>query len=250
MFMRLVQMKVEAEHLPEFRKDYEDRVLPFLSKTPGCLYAALMSSNHQPGDFISLTLWDKQQSAEIYESTGTFSRLIEAANKFFSTSSEWRVYLTENLTMEYEPVREEPHVDSYQVALADREKKIPGENALFVRIVTPEIREGMEDEFQRIYQQEVLPALLRTPGCRSGYLTRHGTDRTKFLSISLWDSVEQAAAYERSGTFQRLVEKLEHTFSDIYQWKRQLQSERAAAAPKSKQLSVEGYDVVIGKTFV
>ncbi len=250
MFMRLVQMKVDAEHFPEFRRNYEERVLPRLSETPGCLYAALMRSNHQPGESISLTLWDKKQSAESYESNGTFAQLIEGVGQYMAASSEWRVYLTKNLTMEYEAVPEEPHVDRYQVASADKERKIPGESALFVRIVAPEIRPGMEDEFQRIYEGEVLPALLHTPGCRSGYLTRHGTDRTKFLSISLWDSAEQAAAYERSGAFRQLVEKLEHTFSDIYLWKRQLQSERGASTSKSEQLSVEGYDIVVGKTFI
>ncbi|HUN64936.1 MAG TPA: antibiotic biosynthesis monooxygenase [Bacteroidota bacterium] len=248
--MRLVQMKLEPEHVPAFHRNYDEKVIPLLRDTPGCLYASLLSSTHAPGDCISFTLWDKPQSAEHYEHGGLFDRLMDGVNEYLAPSSEWRVHLTENLTMEYNPVPEAPRIDAYEIALTDQDKSIPAENALFVRIVAPELRPDMAPEFQHIYNTEILPVLRGVPGFRNGYLSRNDADHSKFLSITLWDSGAQAAAYESSGLFRRLTDRMKHTFSDIYQWKMQMQNEKRGQTPVAEHLSVEGYAVITGKRFV
>ncbi len=250
MYMRMVQMKLEPESVPEFHKNYDERVLGTLKDIPGCLYAGLLESTHAPGECISLTLWDKPQSAADYERRGAFRGLMEGVGRYLAPSSEWRVQLKDDLTLAYEPVVEEPHVNAYEVTPVDRERAIPSERALFVRIVTPELRPECADEFEKMYNEEIFPALRDVPGLRYAYLTRSESDRSKFLSVTLWDSAEVAAAYERSGTFRELTERVRHTFSDIYQWRQRMQDAKRGEQPLTEHLSVEGYVVVTGKRFV
>jgi heme-degrading monooxygenase HmoA len=250
MYMRMVQMKLEPDNVPEFHKNYDERVFGLLKDMPGCLYAGLLESTHTPGECISLTLWDKSQSAEAYERGGAFNRLMEGVGRYLAPSSEWRVQLKDDLTMGYEPVPEEPKVDAYEVTPVDRDKAIPSEKALFVRIVAPEIRPESGDEFQKIYNEEIFPALRAVQGLRYAYLTRSESERTKFLSVTLWDSGDAAAAYEQSGLFRTLSERMRPTLSDIYQWRQRMQDEKSRDAPVSEHLSVEGFIVVAGRRFV
>ncbi len=250
MFMRMVQLKLDPDSRAEFHRNYDAHVLPVFQETPGCLYAGLLESTHAPGDTISLTLWDKQQSAEAYERGGSFGRLMEGVSRFLASAADWRVQLNEDLTMSYEPVPVEPTVNAYEAMPVDNDRAIPSEKALFVRIVTPEILPERSDEFEKLYRETIFPALRTVPGLRYAYLTRSETDRSKFLSVTLWDSGESATKYERSGLFRELTEKSRHTFSDIYEWRQRMKKEQEQDSPVSQHLSVDGYIVVTGRRFV
>lgn len=250
MFMRFVQLKLDPDRIPEFHKRYDERVIPSLQATPGCLYASLIQSIDQPGECISMTLWDKQQSAEAYESGGMYAQLMEGVTAFLADTSEWKVHLSKDLTLEYEQVAEEPIIQAYQVAAQDSSKSIPTENALFVRIVVPQVREGKEAEFQRLYHENVLPVLRGVRGCRYVYLTKSASEPGKFLSVTIWETKQDAEAYEQGGIFQQLTEKLRPTLSDVYQWKMELQKKQQSSEQSSIPLVVEGYSVVTGKNFI
>jgi quinol monooxygenase YgiN len=250
MFMRFVQLKLDPERIPEFHKVYDERVIPAFHATPGCLYASLIQSIDQPGECISMTLWDKQQSAEAYEHGGMYARLMEGVTAFLADTSEWKVHLSKDLTLEYEQVTEEPVIQAYQVAVQDSSKSIPTENALFVRIVVPQIREGKEVEFQQLYNENVLPVLRTIKGCRYVYLTKSASEPNKLLSVTIWETKLDADTYEQSGIFQQLTDKLRHTLSDVYQWKMQLQNNTQSEGVSSDNLAVEGYTVVTGKNFL
>jgi quinol monooxygenase YgiN len=138
-------------------------------------------------------------------------------------------------------------VESFEVAAsqAGQEKSQP----LFVRIVTPQIRPDKVDEFKKAYVEEILPALRTVKGCRYAYLTENVQEKNRIISITIWDRKQRAEEYEQSGIFSSLTHKLEHTFSEVYQWKMRLQKESKNQVMTSEEISVDGYTIVTGATF-
>ena len=75
-------------------------------------------------------------------------------------------------------------------------------------------------------------------------------DPNRVISLTIWDTKQDADAYERSGVFAKLVERVEHTFSEMHQWKMQLAKETHSRIITSEELSVDGFSVVTGKSFL
>jgi heme-degrading monooxygenase HmoA len=75
---------------------------------------------------------------------------------------------------------------------------------MFARHIVVSVKKDRLDEAIKIYQDRVVPAGKAQKGYRGIYLL---TDREKgkIISISLWDSAEDAAANEASGYFQTQV---------------------------------------------
>jgi heme-degrading monooxygenase HmoA len=251
MFMRLVQVKIKPETLPQMRKLYEERVIPQLQTFGNCLFAELIASSNQQDECISLTLWEKQEDAEAYERSGVFKKLVEESKPFFADSSEWKVQLTKDLTLEYEPVPEEPIIKSYSIA-SDQHATIasPGMSSLLhVRLVSATIQPGKMEEFERLYNNEILPALRTVEGCRYAYLMEGIKEQHEVISVTIWDSKQDAERYEASGLFDALKNKVKHTFSELYQWKMKLEKDPGKQARTSEDLTVLDYNIVTGKSF-
>ena len=251
MYMRLVQVKVKPEKLSEMGSLYESRVIPELQKMHSCLYASLIYSTHHPDESISLTLWETQSDAEAYERSGVYQQLVEESKPFLADSSEWKIQLSKDLTLEYGPVPEEPVVKSYVVATENHERIYPSEkpSQMYVRIVSAKIRSGKMEEFKRLYKSEVLPVLRTTKGCRYAFITEGVKERNEAISVTIWDSKEDADVYERSGLFDALKNRVRNTFSELYQWKMKLEHDVHRQVKTSEDLTVEGYNVVTGKSF-
>src|SRR5882762_6395442 len=141
MYMRLDQVRLKPEHLPELRRIYLERVIPALQGVQGCLFANLIQSDRHPEECISMTLWDDRGRAEMYEKSGKFKELLRESLPLLADSSEWKIQLSEDLTLKYEPVPEEPVVKSYEVAAAeDSHPTVQGRSSsMFVRIVSPQV---------------------------------------------------------------------------------------------------------------
>jgi quinol monooxygenase YgiN len=251
MYMRLVHMKVKSDRLGEHHKMYDEEVIPALQKVPGCLFANLIESEDHPGDCISMTLWTTKDQAEQYGRSDKFKELLQQAAPFLADSSEWKIHLSEDLTLQYEEVKEEPVVDAYEVTAGERAEGASRKQstALFIRIVSPQIREEKHEEFKNIYVNEILPALRQVKGCRYAYLTENAKEKNRIISLTIWDSKQDAEAYEQSGLFESLKTKIEHTFAEIYQWKMQLEKDSGGQVVTSEEMTVGGYKVVAGKSF-
>jgi quinol monooxygenase YgiN len=65
----------------------------------------------------------------------------------------------------------------------------------------------------RIYEQEAIPEIRAAPGNISAVLMRQQEEDETFLAITLWNSQEDAEAYDKSGAAQRVVDKVRHTFA-------------------------------------
>ena len=250
MFMRLVQVKVKSESLDIVAGLYAERIVPVLQKTPGCIYASLIRSTSNPDESISLTLWETANDADTYEQSGSFQRLMAEAQPHLSDSSEWKIQLSKDLTLEYAPVSEEPVVRSYNVTTPSTNKLPKAEKGpLYIRILSIKLQPGKTEEFAKIYQAEILPVLRSVQGCRYAFLTEGVEERNEVISLTIWDSKDAADVYESSGLFRKLTRKVQHTFSELYQWKMSAERRSSVQVTTTEDLNVKGYHVVSGKTF-
>ena len=251
MYMRLVQIEVKDGALPGLRDFYTRHTIPTLHQVKGCRYAGLMQSVHHPEQCISLTLWDSQEDAHAYESGGVYKQLLEDTRPYLSESSEYKIQLSEDLTIEYVPVHQEPLVKTYPIA-ARSEVPASGRDegtAIWLRIVSLKILPGRMDEFKRLYAEHSIPALRGVKGCRYVYLLESDERSHEVLSVTSWDSKQDAEAYENSGLFEQLLEAQKHTLSGLYQWKRSLGKVEASHSATSEDVMVEHYTVLTGKNF-
>jgi quinol monooxygenase YgiN len=251
MFMRMVQVKVKSETADQLPLLYSNKIIPTLQKTPGCLYASLIKSTHDPDEAISMTLWDSLEHAEAYEQGGMFQKLMNEIAPFLSDSSEWRIQLSKDFSWEYIPSREEPVVKSYKVTTTFPAPPSTEESAapLYVRILSVRLKPGRLEEFAALYNAEILPMLQKVQGCRYAFLTEGVTERNEVISVTIWDHKEAADVYEESGLFRKLTRKVQHTFSELYQWKLSVEKRSSVQVSSTEDLNVSGYNVVSGKVF-
>ena len=251
MHMRLVQMEITKGALSPLREFYAKRIIPALQDVMGCRYAGLTHSVHHEDQCISLTLWDSQEDAQAYEKKGVFQALMQEVHPYLSESSEFKIQLSENLTLEYVPVPNEPVVRGFPIA---ERSDIPGSahkhsSAMWLRIVSMKILPGKLDEFNRLYAEHAIPALQKAKGCRYVYLLESDERSHEVLSVTSWDSKQDAEAFENSGLFEQLLETQKHTLSGLYQWKRSLGKEQAGHSATSEDVVVEHYTVLTEKSF-
>ena len=251
MFMRLVQVKVKEGHLERLRDHYQQRIISALEGLPGCRYAGLMKSVHHSEECISLTLWDSEEDAEAYERSGMFEILLHETRPYLLESSESRLQLSQDLTLEYVPVPEEPVVSKLPVA-ARSDTLVPQREhrgAMWVRIVSLKLRTGKLEEFERLYREQVIPALRKVKGCRYIYLAERSDRVNEVLSVTSWETKEDAENYEKSGLYAALLESQGGTLSELYNWKVKEQRSAGGLAATSEDPTLEQFDVVAGKAF-
>ena len=249
--MRIVHAKYKPDLLTEIQKIFENKIIPRLQKTEGCLCVCLIKSEVQKDEGISMTLWDSQAHAEAYENSGLYQEFLKELGPFLDNSSEWKIQLSKDLVLKYQPVQEEPVIKSY-ASISHEEKKIPIQDKshfMHVRIVSVKIQSGKKETFKKIYNEEIIPALHTVKGCLYAYMTESLEEKDTILSVTIWNTKEDADTYEKSGMFNRLAEKLKPTFSDLYQWKMKLEMESGRKIATSADLTVERYSIVTGKSF-
>ena len=249
MFMRLFHLKTKSEKVDVLKSFYDAIVIPELHKINGCLFAGLLLNNTDVSEGISLTLWDTQQHAEDYEKSGLFEKLLDQAKPFLSQSTEWKVQLSEDLELEYKEEEEEPDLEHFNVTVNERVKEdlFKQHSKMYIRIVSHILQKDKIEEFRDLFIDQIIPELRNTKGCRYSYLIESMHHDNEVISLSIWDSKEDALAYEKSGAFESLINVLRPTFSQFYQWKMALDNDPGKIVSTSDDLKVSHYCVVTGK---
>ena len=93
MFVRILSLIIQEDKVDEFRKLYTDLVIPTLNDTRGCQYAFLTESVSATNEFISVTIWNRKEDAEEYESGGIYRELTNKVKHTFSKLYLWRMSL-------------------------------------------------------------------------------------------------------------------------------------------------------------
>jgi heme-degrading monooxygenase HmoA len=246
--MRFVRLSVKPEALQEYVKFFEEVDSKALHKIDGCLFAGLIRAERNSSDCIALTLWKSADHARAYEESGQYAKLLDDNRPFLIDSSEWRVQLSDDLTLQYAPVESEPQVDTFEVT-ASTEEKAPTEEELshmFLRITSANVQAGKVGAFGKIYTEKIIPALKQVDGFRHAFLVESTQDASEVLSVTVWESREKADEYEKSGRFSYLVDEVKPLLSSLYQWKFSLDSSKKDNVVTSDDLRVEGFEMLTG----
>jgi quinol monooxygenase YgiN len=251
MYMRLVSMKLKPDASVEGRQFYETRVVPQLREMEGCLYATLTENVDRPTEWVSLTLWDSLAHAEAYQQSGTYGRLIREFRPYLAEAAEWKVELSEDLTLEYKAIQEEPVATSYslQAGMAGESLGELQHDVKHLRVVRLQVQAGKLEEVRELYSSVIIPALRSVGGCRYAFLMGNVEGRNELVSITIWDSRADADNYERSGQFQQLLRQIRHTLPGAYHWKMVLETKYGGQAFSSADVKVDSYAVVARANF-
>lgn len=251
MLMRLVEARLKPETVDEFRAIYRNKIISVLEQTPGCLFAGLLQSVDTSNRLASLTLWESKGDARSYVESGTFQKNLDLAIPYMEESSEWKIQLTRENTLNYEQIRQEPVIKSYDVPphSSSISEQIPISRT-YLRVLSLSIIEGKEEEFKRIYHEGIQPELKNVPGCRFSFLIDNSKKNREMLSFTIWDDLESVKQYEQQGEFQLLLQKVQHTLSELYQWKMALEKQEGSAlAVSSRDIDISKFTLVTGEKF-
>lgn len=251
MFLRLVQAKSKPDKTDDLRAVYDSAIIPTLQQTPGCLFACLIRGVEHPDDVASLTLWETQEDAEAYTKAGTFEALMAKVRPFLAAAAEMKMHLSADLKLEYSREMEEPEVTEYPVSidLPTKQKGLPPTPSLYLRVLSVALKPEHRDEYYTLYIQKIIPALQEADGCLHTYLIMPSKGKKDSLSVTVWESKHHADTYEQGGQFARLISTVKHTFTDLIQWKLELDPRKRPASAIGDEIGIQGYSVLTLKDF-
>lgn len=84
---------------------------------------------------------------------------------------------------------------------------------MFVRMTFISIKPEHIEESKRMFQQEIVPAVRQQKGNENIMLLEPTDESDQYISLTIWQSREDAQQYETSGKYKELVDKARHTFS-------------------------------------
>ncbi len=93
---------------------------------------------------------------------------------------------------------------------------------MFMRLVQLNVEMQMIDNFRETYNRDIISRLQKMPGCRFVGLIESGTEESEFISLTLWDTQDQAESYEKGGVYEELLGKLRPYLKNSSEWKIQL----------------------------
>jgi len=249
MYLRFVRLKIKEDKVWETKTFYEERVIPQLEQTDGCVFASLLQGTIHGEDYMSVTAWKDADAAADYVRSGLFDRLLDESDELLQEAEEW----TTDLPGAGDAVvftGAEPEVETWELPDVDDTDVLDrvADRRVYIRMVAVRLRHGAFDEFARRFESEVRPALAETSGCFGAFLVAGSGDTDRVLSVTMWAREEDAVRYGLSGEFERLSLRLKDTFSDLYQWNIALSGDPLIAeTASSRGLDVEGFHLVIGR---
>lgn len=251
MLLRIVEATALHNKGPTLETVYSETVMPALEKTPGCLFAGLLQSITFPGNYASLTIWKSANDIANYQDSGSYEENLNLVRPYLDESSEWKIQLSKDDTIEYVPVKQEPVIRSFPVEEADTALTDAVEGShKYLRVLSLKIMPGREDEFRQIYRNAIQTTLKKIRGCRYSFLVDNSENENEFLSLTIWDDPESVTLYENEGEFKTLLNKVQHTFSELYQWKAALESKsKKTETITSRDIDISKFTLIAGKKF-
>ena len=83
-FLRIVSVHVKPDRFEEYKRLYEEKIIPTLLAARGCLFSCLSTPGDTTHEAISVTMWNSRADAEEYEQKGTFDSLLQSVRHTLS----------------------------------------------------------------------------------------------------------------------------------------------------------------------
>jgi heme-degrading monooxygenase HmoA len=119
---------------------------------------------------------------------------------------------------------------------------------MFMRLLQVKINPDFIKEFKDFYEVTVLPQLQEMSGCIFAGLIKGGPDISEFISLTFWETQQNAEDYEKSGVFTNLIDQARPFLSESTEWKIQLSDKMELEyAPIAEEPDVKKYSVELQK---
>jgi quinol monooxygenase YgiN len=83
---------------------------------------------------------------------------------------------------------------------------------MWIRLIEVRIQPDKLDELRKIYNEEIVPVVSSHKGNIEVLLMESQDRPGQIISFTSWESQEDGDAYEGSGTYVKMVNKVKHTF--------------------------------------
>lgn len=84
MWVRLTFAKIQLDKMDEFRKIYNEELVPIIKAQKGNVDVFMMESVDEEGEGISLTSWDSKEDGDRYEASGTYGEQVNKVRHMFA----------------------------------------------------------------------------------------------------------------------------------------------------------------------
>ena len=118
---------------------------------------------------------------------------------------------------------------------------------MYMRLMRLKALAGKSEEFCKFYEGDVLPALRRSGGCLFATLSEGLKDPNEFVSLTLWDDIEDIKRYEEAGPYRELLDRTQQFLAESGEWRVQLGDDLTLDyGPSKKAPKVTAYRVAAG----
>ena len=97
MIVRLTYFNSLPEKVEGLKKMYMDEIAPQVKKQRGNLDCRLLEPASKADEYISMTVWDNQEDADAYHSSGKYKQMVDKVRKYFLKEPILKVYHAENI---------------------------------------------------------------------------------------------------------------------------------------------------------
>lgn len=217
MFLRMVTHAIRSAETEQMAELYHRTVITALRTTPGCVFASLLQNTVNTQECISLTLWNTPKDSYDYEESGLFRQLVNTLRPFFLESNEWKLELTDDLSLEYTPIPSEPTVERF----SDPDEgtgRIAAMKAspYAVQILTLSVQEDKIQDFRAIFSSDIHPKFKKHKGFVDLILVRQ---QREFHIISFWDERVDIQSASGMHSINDLVKSIYSILPSFIRWK-------------------------------
>ncbi|MFL6230199.1 MAG: antibiotic biosynthesis monooxygenase family protein [Pyrinomonadaceae bacterium] len=92
MWIRLTSFTPQPDRADDLRKTYHEHFMPTIKSQPGNIDAMLLEPADGQGEWHSLTMWKSRESADAYDSSGTYGKLAGHISQLFTGAPTLRSY--------------------------------------------------------------------------------------------------------------------------------------------------------------
>jgi heme-degrading monooxygenase HmoA len=119
LYVRLVAAKIKQGKTKELEERYQEEILPALQSVEGFRGGFLVEGFQNPGNCVSITIWDREEDAIRYELSGLFEELAGKVSDLLSSTHQWRMSLTSTARAD-KAVRDDLTVTGYHVVAGNK----------------------------------------------------------------------------------------------------------------------------------
>lgn len=246
MFLRMVTHAVRREESERMALTYSQSVVSALRTTKGCVFAALIQniSNHQ--ECVSLTIWNSQQESFDYEASGLYRQLVDALRPHFMESTEYKLELSADLSLEYTPIQSEPTIERFNESVAGSEKITRMKAMPFaVQILTLSVQEEKIGEFESIFAAEIHPKYTTHKGFIDLIMLKQ---QREYHIISFWDETVDIQSPSGIHSINELLTSINNVLPSFIRWKVS-HARPVSTSASSEDMKAAVYRCLVGEWF-